>query len=101
MIVRNALLVVLVVVAAIFIFEWRKAAAWNRPSIVQLATGFVTDFFDTLGIGSLATTTTAYKMLHMVSDERIVGTIIVGHAVPIVVNRSERVVGNDHVRCTW
>lgn len=85
MIVRTALLVVLVLAAAIFIFEWRKAAAWSRPSIVQLATGFVTDFFDTLGIGSLATTTTAYKMLHMVPDERIVGTIIVGHAVPIVV----------------
>jgi uncharacterized membrane protein YfcA len=46
--------------------------------------GFVTDFFDTLGIGSFATTTTAYKLLRVVPDERMVGTILVGHSLPVV-----------------
>jgi uncharacterized membrane protein YfcA len=52
---------------------------------VQLAIGFVTDFFDTLGIGSFATTTTAYKLLRVVPDERMVGTMLVGHSLPVVV----------------
>jgi uncharacterized membrane protein YfcA len=54
------------------------------PSLTQIAIGFVTNFFDTLGIGSFATTTTAYKMLGIVPDERIPGTMIVGHALPVV-----------------
>jgi uncharacterized membrane protein YfcA len=52
---------------------------------VQLAIGFVTDFFDTLGIGSFATTTTAYKLLHVVPDERVVGTMLAGHSLPVLV----------------
>lgn len=35
----------------------------RNPSPVQLAIGFVTNFFDTLGIGSFATTTALYKVL--------------------------------------
>ena len=52
---------------------------------MQIAIGFVTDFFDTLGIGSFATTSAAYRLLHAVPDERIVGTMIIGHSLPIVV----------------
>ena len=52
---------------------------------MQIAIGFVTDFFDTLGIGSFATTTTAYKLLHVVPDERLVGTMLIGHSLPVVV----------------
>ena len=48
------------------------------PSPVQIAIGFVTDFFDTLGGGWFATTTAAYKLLHVVSDERLVGTMLIG-----------------------
>ncbi len=92
--IRIALLVVLVALAVIFIFGWRRAvtrkaqestATKRTPSLVQVAIGFVTDFFDTLGIGSFATTTSAYKMFNVVSDERIVGTMIVGHSLPVVV----------------
>ena len=57
----------------------------RRPSLVQIAIGFVTDFFDTLGIGSFATTTTAYKLLRVVPDERLVGTMLIGHSLPVVV----------------
>ena len=52
---------------------------------MQIAIGFVTDFFDTLGIGSFATTTTAYKLLRVVPDERVVGTMLIGHSLPVVV----------------
>ena len=49
---------------------------------MQLAIGFVTNFFDTLGIGSFAITTTAYKWLGIVRDENIPGTMVVGHTLP-------------------
>jgi len=79
----------------VFIIGWRRASASQgvqaatrgaqRPSLIQTAIGFVTDFFDTLGIGSFATTTTAYKLLRIVPDERMVGTMLVGHSLPVVV----------------
>jgi uncharacterized membrane protein YfcA len=50
-----------------------------------MAIGFITDFLDTLGIGSFATTTTAYKLIRAVPDERIVGTMLIGHSLPVVV----------------
>jgi len=57
-------------------------AAW--PSPMMLGTGFLTDFLDTLGIGSFAVTTSIYKLKRMVSDELIPGTLNVGHALPTV-----------------
>jgi uncharacterized membrane protein YfcA len=50
------------------------------PSARESATGFVTVFFDTLGIGSFATTTTIFRAWHLVPDELIPGTLNVGHA---------------------
>ena len=47
-------------------------------------TGFVTNFFDTLGVGSFAPTTSMYKLLRLVPDERIPGTLNAGHALPTV-----------------
>jgi uncharacterized membrane protein YfcA len=49
------------------------------------AIGFVTDFLDTLGIGSFAVTTSLFKFFRVVPDERIPGTLNVGHALPTVV----------------
>lgn len=46
--------------------------------------GLVTDFFDTLGIGSFATTTSIFKLSGSVPDEQIPGTLNVGHCIPIV-----------------
>lgn len=93
MMIRNTLLAILVVLALVFIAGWRRAAksqaptsgAGRLPSAIQLAIGFVTDFLDTLGIGSFATTTTAYKLLRVVPDECLPGTMIVGHSLPVVV----------------
>jgi uncharacterized membrane protein YfcA len=53
-----------------------------KPSLLQFSVGFVTNFFDTLGIGSFATTTTVFKLCHMVTDEQIPGTMNVGHTLP-------------------
>jgi hypothetical protein len=68
----------------------RTAAARDRraPSPLELTVGFVTNFFDTLGIGSLATTTTAFRLLRMVPDELIPGTMLVGHGLAVVAQRS-------------
>ena len=51
------------------------------PTPGQVALGFVTNFFDTLGIGSFATTTAAFKFWKMLPDELIPGTLNVGHAL--------------------
>jgi uncharacterized membrane protein YfcA len=61
--------------------ERRSAAA----GAIAVGIGFVTNFFDTLGIGSFATTTSLFKFLRFVPDERIPGTLNVGHALPTIV----------------
>jgi uncharacterized membrane protein YfcA len=84
-ILRNGLLVAIAALAVVFIIKWRRAAqAKHQPPLIQIAIGFVTNFFDTLGIGSFATTTTAYKVLKLVPDEHIVGTMLIGHSLPVV-----------------
>jgi uncharacterized membrane protein YfcA len=54
------------------------------PSELELFTGFITNFFDTLGIGSFATTTSIFRALRLVPDERIPGTLNVGHTLSAV-----------------
>ncbi|MFI5243669.1 MAG: sulfite exporter TauE/SafE family protein [Gemmatimonadales bacterium] len=55
------------------------------PTPGGLATGFVTNFFDTLGIGSYATTTSIFRFWKMVPDEKIPGTLNVGHTLPTII----------------
>src|SRR5215208_4270894 len=95
---KLALFVALGILSATFIFWWVRSAQRtrtgeqlpneNEPSDgkapARLAIGFVTNFFDTLGIGSFATTTSAYKLLRLVRDECIPGTMIVGHTLPVI-----------------
>jgi uncharacterized membrane protein YfcA len=54
------------------------------PKPFHLAIGFVTDFLDTLGIGSFAVTTSLFKFWKAVPDEEIPGTLNVGHALPTI-----------------
>ncbi|HET7814763.1 MAG TPA: hypothetical protein VFL13_10365 [Candidatus Baltobacteraceae bacterium] len=63
----------------------RQYGKWPETTPVEYAIGFVTDLLDTLGIGSFAITTAAYKLWKRVPDERIPGTLNVGHALPTVV----------------
>lgn len=73
-------------IAAGFFLSWWRAARLAqvrqrmRPSFAQIAVGGITDFFDTLGIGSFATTTALFRLFRMVPDELIPGTLNVGHA---------------------
>jgi len=61
-----------------------SAAARGFPTLWELAVGAVTNFFDTLGIGSFAPTTSAWKLRHTVSDELIPGSLNVGHTLPVI-----------------
>jgi uncharacterized membrane protein YfcA len=85
------LLGALVLLTAWFIWRWYtiEKARWatersRRPSVADSLIGFVTNFFDTLGIGSFAPTTAVFKLRRRVPDERIPGTLNVGHALPTV-----------------
>lgn len=66
----------------------RKTAAETgervTPTPGGLLTGFVTNFFDTLGIGSFATTTAIFRQWSMVPDEKIPGTLNVGHTLATI-----------------
>jgi uncharacterized membrane protein YfcA len=55
-----------------------------QPTPFQTAIGFVTAFFDTLGIGSFATTTSVYKLRNMVPVKLIPGTLNVGHTLATI-----------------
>ena len=46
---------------------------------------FIANFFDTLGIGSFATTTSMVRQFKMIPDEHIPGTLNVGYVIPTVV----------------
>lgn len=91
------LIAALLVLTAVYLLGWWMMAAKKRaarghgsheplrPSVLQLAIGFVTNFFDTLGIGSYATTTSAFKFWKLVPDQQIPGTLNVGHVAPTIV----------------
>src|SRR6202050_1577660 len=87
---KTALFIAISLVTVAFVsFWWRSAAAQGAgtpkaPSIVDILIGFVTNFFDLLGIGSFAPTTAVFKLGKLVSDEKIPGTLNVGHAMPTV-----------------
>jgi uncharacterized membrane protein YfcA len=65
------------IIGAIRAARRSKTVRWPTP--LELVIGFVTDFFDTLGIGSFAPTTAIYKLRRIVPDELIPGTLNVGH----------------------
>ncbi len=77
--------VVGVVYAAIWILRIVRSAGFRFPSWIELLVGLLTDFLDTLGIGSFAPTTSLFKFFKLVPDEKIPGTLNVGHTLPTVV----------------
>jgi len=84
---KTWLLLALVAVVAIYLLFWvRTARRSGEPSGVpswrENLIGFVTNFFDTLGIGSFASTTSAFRLWRLVPDEKIPGTLNVGHTLP-------------------
>jgi uncharacterized membrane protein YfcA len=88
------------VLTAIFVYGWAAAVGAVRhtaaaepspatdvrpPSGTEIGIGALTNFFDTLGIGSFATTTALFRFLRLVPDRVIPGTLNVGHTLPTVV----------------
>ncbi len=88
------------VLTGIFIYGWAAAARTVRglrgtestpatdvrsPNGTEIGIGALTNFFDTLGIGSFATTTALFRFLRLVPDRVIPGTLNVGHTLPTVV----------------
>ena len=89
---KTTLLIVLGVVGVAFTIFWiralfvtgRTTSERVRPNAYELFVGVVTDFFDTLGIGSFATTTALYRARRTIDDRLLPGTLNVGHTLPTI-----------------
>lgn len=89
---RNGLFIALAIFTLVFLVVLVRAMrtrAANGESIksspgIWLGS-LVANFFDTLGIGSYATTTSMFRHWRLVPDERIPGTLNVGYVLPTVV----------------
>ncbi|CDF58811.1 sulfite exporter TauE/SafE family protein [Thermobrachium celere] len=88
----NLVLGLLVVLAVIFTYffvvdvrkkmkegELEKGNFWALSGV-----GFVTNFFDTLGIGSFAPTTALFKFFNLTEDRTIPGTLNVSMTIPVI-----------------
>lgn len=78
----TAMYVALGLFTAFYAAVFARALRGVRTGAAQVATGFATNFFDTLGIGSFATTTAIFKFAAMVPDRLIPGTLNAGHTLP-------------------
>lgn len=87
------LFLVLGVVTTGFIVAWvnrfRKTndsnpSAERRHTRFHAVVAFVCTFFDVLGIGNFAPTTSAFKFRGSVPDEKIPGTLNIGYAIPTI-----------------
>ena len=82
----GGLLVALSAFGAFYLISLWNAVTKAKPreTGLELGTGFVTNFFDTLGIGSFAPTTAIFKFFKLVPDRLIPGTLNVGHTLPTI-----------------
>ena len=95
----TALLAALAALTAVYVGAWAKTVAAVRgekgadlvpatdarfPTPLSLGVGAITNFLDTLGIGSFATTTAMFRAFKMVPDRIIPGTLNAGHTLPTV-----------------
>ena len=91
---KTILFLALAAVTVWFVVSWRlqvrktQAAGGVKDDPPATAfhsvVGFIMCFFDTLGIGNFATTTSMFKFRHSVRDEWIPGTLNVAYALPTV-----------------
>ncbi len=86
----TGLLAALSALTAVFVAGWSRMLVSSKerpgfPNSLQIGVGAFTNFFDTLGIGSYATTTTLFRFFKIVDDRVIPGTLNVGHSLPTVV----------------
>src|SRR3954468_7087274 len=79
-----ALLVPIALAAAVFAMILLRAVARQGavPNVEALVLGAITNFFDTLGIGSFAPTTAWFKFRKLVPDRLIPQTLLCGLTPP-------------------
>lgn len=88
---KTILILFLVAIAIAYHAFWffterrRQHTGPLKPTPTALGAAFVANFFDTLGIGSYATTTSMSKLWKIMPDERIPGTLNVGYVMATVV----------------
>jgi uncharacterized membrane protein YfcA len=90
--VNNRLIIVLILalIALGYIARWwwlekprsRQGLPDRRIRVSDAVVGFVTNFFDTLGIGSFAPATAYFKLRARMPDEQIPGTLNSGQCLP-------------------
>jgi uncharacterized membrane protein YfcA len=79
------------IVASSFVARWWwlersrvGPTADRRPRLSDVLLGTVTNFFDTLGIGSFAPATAYFKLRSRMPDDQIPGTLNTGQALPTI-----------------
>jgi uncharacterized membrane protein YfcA len=90
---KNILILLLIAIAIAYHAFWyfterqRRVCRTEsiRPRPLAMGIAFIANFFDTLGIGSYATTTSMSKLWNVMPDERIPGTLNVGYVLATVV----------------
>ena len=88
---KTILIALLILIAVGYHAFWylaekgRPHAGTLKPKPLALGIAFVANFFDTLGIGSYATTTSMSKLWQVMPDEKIPGTLNVGYVMATVV----------------
>ena len=83
----TVLLLLIALAAAVYLFVLVRAAVARSqlvPRAEAVLLGAVTNFFDTLGIGSFAPTMAWFKFRGLVPDRLIPSTMLVGHTPPAI-----------------
>jgi len=86
---KTGLFIALGIFTAVYLVVWGMSIFEDRlkfrlPGWRELFVGLITNFFDTLGIGSYAPTTSFFKLWGLVPDEHIPGTMTIGDTLPSV-----------------
>lgn len=86
---KTALFIGLAIFALGYLIVWIQQARHSlqtprKPGPIDIGIGFFANFFDTLGVGSFATTSSLYKLGGLVRDEDIPGTLNVGHTAATI-----------------
>ena len=82
----TAILIPLALAVLLYALMLVRAALASRavPRLEAVALGAITNFFDTLGVGSFAPTMAWFKFRGLVPDRLIPSTMLVGHTLPAV-----------------
>ncbi|MGI6308830.1 MAG: sulfite exporter TauE/SafE family protein [Dethiobacteria bacterium] len=88
----NALLGTLVALTSVssyfFVKDYiknREPDISNKQNAANVVIGFIANFFDTLGIGSYATTMSTWKLFGLCRDKKIPGTLNLGCTIPVAI----------------